>query len=214
MMSGFLPISSRPFLPCGRRRRGAGAGAGAGAAARAFTLVEILAVVVILGIAAAVVIPQLGDRGDLKAKAGARMVVADLLYAQNMAIATQKWHYVRFDRAGDSYSIHDAAPTTATTALITHPLTKENYVVTLGGTTSRTAGILIHDTETKFDGVDALFADRDTMAFDELGQPHVYHPGGSPSKTDPLQSGKVVITCGQHRVTVSVERFTGEISVN
>jgi hypothetical protein len=120
---------------------------------------------------------------------------------------------VKFDRAGDKYSLHNEPPTTATTALIEHPLTKENYVVTLGGTTSRTAGILVHDTDTRFDGVDALFANLETIAFDELGQPWVYHPSGSPTKLDQLQTGKVVITCGAYRVTVSVERFTGEISV-
>jgi prepilin-type N-terminal cleavage/methylation domain-containing protein len=197
-------ITSRPSVP-----RTAARGAGR----RGFTLVEILAVVVILGIAAAVVIPQLGDRGDLKAKAGARMVIADLLYAQNMAIATQTWHYVQFDRAGDSYSVYKTAPIDSSTPKIEHPITKEPYTVKLGGTTSRTAGILIHDTDTKFDGEDALFANRDTIVFDELGQPYVYHPSGTPDKTNRLQTGKVVITSGPHRVTVSIERFTGEISV-
>src|SRR3954454_21595277 len=49
----------------------------------AFTLVEILAVVVILGIASAVIIPQISNRDDLKAAAGTRLVTADLIFAQN-----------------------------------------------------------------------------------------------------------------------------------
>ena len=55
-----------------------------------FTLVEILMVVVILGIAAACVVPQLSSRDDLKTAAAARVVMADLIYAQNRAIAVQQ----------------------------------------------------------------------------------------------------------------------------
>src|SRR3954467_15785526 len=42
-----------------------------------FTLVEILVVIVIIGIAAAVIVPQMGSRDDLKAAAAARMLMAD-----------------------------------------------------------------------------------------------------------------------------------------
>src|SRR5690242_16864757 len=65
--------------------------------AAGFTLVEILVVVVILGIAAAVIVPNMGTRSDLKAAAAARMIMADLIYAQNRAISTQTKHYVTFD---------------------------------------------------------------------------------------------------------------------
>src|SRR5215475_9916349 len=55
---------------------------------RGFTLVEILAVVVILGIASAIIIPQIGSRDDMKAAAAARVLIADLIYAQNLAISS------------------------------------------------------------------------------------------------------------------------------
>ena len=71
-----------------------------------FTLVEILVVVVILGIAAAVIVPQMGSRGDLKAAAAARMLMADLIYAQNKAIAAQSKYYVVFNTTSpQSYRI-------------------------------------------------------------------------------------------------------------
>ena len=56
---------------------------------RGFTLVEILCVVVILGIASAIIIPQLGTHDDMKVAAAARTVMADLIYAQNTAIAAR-----------------------------------------------------------------------------------------------------------------------------
>src|SRR3982751_6922276 len=71
--------------------------------AKGFTLIEILTVVVILGIAAAAVIPELGTRDDLKIASTARNVMGDLMYAQNRAIATQKKHYVQF--SGSTYTL-------------------------------------------------------------------------------------------------------------
>src|SRR3954452_15878826 len=73
---------------------------------RGFTLVEILMVVLILGIASAIIIPGLGSRDDLRCAAAARVVMSDLIYAQNRAIALQKKHYVRF--SGQQYSVSDS----------------------------------------------------------------------------------------------------------
>src|SRR6476661_4283988 len=78
-------------------------------ARRGFTLVEILAVLVIIGIASAIVIPQLATRDDLRAAAAARILVADLIYAQNMAISQQRPIYVRFDKANNKYSLLSVA---------------------------------------------------------------------------------------------------------
>ena len=71
-----------------------------------FTLIEILVVVIILGIASAVIIPQLGSRDDINAAAAARLVMADIIYAQNSAIVQQKKFYVDF-RTPNQYAIYD-----------------------------------------------------------------------------------------------------------
>src|SRR5687768_15113383 len=98
----------------------------------AFTLVEILVVVLILGIAAAAIVPQMGNRGDLKAAAAARMIMADLIYAQNRAIATQTRHYVTFDTAASPQTYRIVTSMTPLTD-VTHPITKaSSYAVTFG----------------------------------------------------------------------------------
>ena len=92
--------------------------------ARAFTLIEILVVVVILGIAATLVIPKLSSAGDLNAASAARVVLADLNYAQNCAITTQKPCFVSFSKStnSDTYSLLDSvAPSEH---IMTHPVTQ------------------------------------------------------------------------------------------
>src|SRR5690348_4205982 len=63
-------------------------------ARRAFTMIEVMAVVVILAGIWVLVLPNFGTRDDLIAGSAARVLISDLLYAQNRAIATQTIQYV------------------------------------------------------------------------------------------------------------------------
>src|SRR4051812_19037514 len=133
---------------------------------RAFTLVEILVVVVILGIAAAVIMPQIGAQSDLKAAAAARLVMADLIYAQNRAIATQTKHYVVFDTSGKTGYRLAMGPTLAD---VPQPVTKElKYQVAFGQKGTALADIALGTVD--IEGFK-------TIAFDELGVPYSYNPG-------------------------------------
>lgn len=172
-----------------------------------FTLIEILAVVVILGIASAIVIPQIGSNGDLKATAGARIVMADLIYAQNRAIATQTWNYLKFDVAGNSYSVLDRVPMGGGDRIITHPVNQGPYTAQFAA--GQLANISIQSAV--FNGVDAAFRPEHTVAFDELGTPWVYcyHT----NQVNEMLDGTIVLRSGQFTVTVTIERYTGEIRV-
>src|SRR4051812_24800357 len=110
---------------------------------RGFTLVEILAVVVIIGIASAIVIPQIGSRDDLKGAAAARVLVADLIYAQNLAVATQSTTYVKFDTANNKYSLLTVANSGGDT-FAKHPLTQQNYTVTFGSSSKGLESVSIY----------------------------------------------------------------------
>src|SRR5829696_352345 len=83
---------------------------------RAFTLVEILVVVIILGIAGAIIVPSIGSRDDMKAAAAARVIMADLIYAQNLAITSQGNRYINFDTVNQQYSLTNSAA-----VVIQHP---------------------------------------------------------------------------------------------
>jgi prepilin-type N-terminal cleavage/methylation domain-containing protein len=180
--------------------------------ARGFTLIEILTVIVILGIASAVIAPQIGSRDDIKAKAGARVVIADLLYAQNMAIAKQAYYYVRFNAANETYQVMTGpgASSTDQANVIDHPVSKGKFTTTFGPAgDGRVRDIKIKSAV--FNGVTSSFTDEFTLAFDELGTPYVYcYDVGNRNE---LLDGNIVIECGAYTITVSVERYTGEIKV-
>lgn len=172
----------------------------------AFTLVEILVVVVILGIAAAVIVPQMGTRGDLKASAAARLIMADLIYAQNRAIATQTRHYVRFDLTSGAQNYRIVTAITPLTD-IQHPITKaSNYLISFGANGSNgLADITLGSVS---------FEGQTTIAFDELGVPYYYDPNTSTSTALSVSNGSSIpVICGDFTVTIRIEPYTGEIRV-
>ena len=190
---------------CGVIRAGDGAlarsGARRGAARAGFTLIEILVVIIILGIAAAIVVPAIGSRSDLKTTSAARALMADLIYAQNRSIAQQKYHYVRFSAATESYEVlEDIGPD----RVIIHPVELGPFIVVLGpnGPTDS-----IKDVE-----IDAAGFDGQTiLAFDELGTPYAYDP--DTDTKSPMTSGFVRLKCRDTLLTVIVEPFSGELRI-
>jgi MSHA pilin protein MshC len=168
----------------------------------AFTFIEVLTVVLILGIASAIVMPQFTSRDDLDAASAARAVMADLLYAQNRAIATQKNQYVVFNVSAQSYSLYcgSSGPTT----LLTHPVNDNNYTMTFGQTGPNNISSDVTVASVNFGG-------QTTVAFDEMGTPYSYNAGAA---TLLSQSGAIVLNCGTYSLTISVTQDTGEITVN
>ncbi|MEO6434396.1 MAG: type II secretion system protein, partial [Tepidisphaeraceae bacterium] len=137
-------------------------------ASRGFTLVEILAVVVILGIASAVIIPNIGTRDDMRAAAASRVLVADLIYAQNQAITSGRRVYVKFDVANNRYSLCSAVASGGDTLLV-HPLTQSSYIQQFGATAPGWEAVAIQSSV--LNGVDPAYRPAFTVAFDEIGSP-------------------------------------------
>jgi len=165
-----------------------------------FTLIEILVVVVILGIASAVILPSISSRDDLKVAAAARIVMSDLIYAQNRAITTQQLCYIQFDKTAGKYTLLSGISPAVT---LEHPINHTDYVEKFGTAGSPgMAGITL--TDASFDG-------KLTLAFDELGSPLAYDPVSA--TTAVLSSGTITLTCGSESLSISVEPYTGEISI-
>ena len=162
-----------------------------------FTLVEILMVVVILGIAAAVIVPQMGSRDDLKLSAAARVMMADLAYAQSRAIATQRKQYVQFTE--EQYALYSRSSDASPLALVSHPIEPGNYII------SFMTGVLrdIEVDSADFDGMT-------TLVFDELGSPMSYNGTSTTALSSP---GTIRFKSGNQFLTMQIEPYTGEITL-
>jgi type II secretion system protein H len=171
---------------------------------RAFTLVEVMTVVVILGIAAALIVPQIGTRDDLDVAAAARSVMADLLYAQNRAISTQKKHYVEFSSTG--YTVLTQDSDTSPLYTITNPTTQNSYVVTLGAVNTTFQNVKI--AAVNFDNSPNL-----AIQFDSLGAPWVYNPQQG-TATPLVNTGTITLTTTAAALSANIliDPATGEAS--
>jgi MSHA pilin protein MshC len=174
-----------------------------------FTLIEILVVVVILGIASAIVIPQIGSRDDLSDASAARAMMADLIYAQNLAIAQQKPYYVRF--YGQQYSVCDSNALVPIDHPLKPALNDGKYIVTFGNQATPTPSGVTPGLE-RVSLVEPSFLGQTVLGFDELGQPFAFDPSTSTSTTM-TSAGTIQLTSGTTTLTITVQPFTGEMSV-
>lgn len=140
-------------------------------------------VVVIVGIVAAVVIPNAISTSDLQVMSAARMVTTDLQYAQDTAITSQTSVSVVFQPTGETYRLRN------TSGDLIHPITKDVYNVDF--TSLRGFG--------EVDVVSASFSGASTVTFDELGTPNA--------------GGTVVLRAGPHVYTITVAAVTGTVTV-
>lgn len=153
-------------------------------ALRGFTLVEILVVLVILAIAAAIVVPRVSGMGDLQVASAARMALANMQYAQNEAIVSQRAVTVAFDLAGNAYELRYTDGT-----LLTHPVDKDDFRVQFASTT----GV------EKVSILAASFGGQAKVTFDSLGSPS--------------SNGEVTFIADGHRQRITVSPVTGHMSV-
>lgn len=162
--------------------------------AHGYTLIEVLITVTIMGIAAAIVVPNMLRGGTLGVQAGARIIIADLLFAQNEAMAQQSTRRVVFDSDDNSYRVEKYDAGASAWVLEFNPALgiggdQQNYEVDF-------------DEDNRFSGVDIVSADFNgttTVTFDDLG--------------NPSSGGTVRLRFDEHVYEVKVAPFTGRVTV-
>ncbi len=164
-----------------------------------FTLIELMIVIVIIGIAAAIAIPVMSSAVSFQIRAAANIVAADLEYAKSMAISRGQRYAVVFDEANDKYHIEDLSkPVGNPDRIIDHPVKKGfKYEVDF-------------HSDTRLDRVDLVSASFNgtstVVKFNYLGSPF----DGSDND---LNSGMITLQAGDAEKKVKVEAVTGYISI-
>jgi prepilin-type N-terminal cleavage/methylation domain-containing protein len=170
-----------------------------------FTMIEILCVVVIFAIAAAIVFAGLSSQSDLQADSAAREIMSDILYAQNRAIATQQNVFVTFNTTGSAssglpaytFALCSALPTT----YLTNPVTHANYTTAWSSDVWSVSSVSITDSSTGLA--------TSSFCFNSLGT-----PCSSSNTSLPLTASAVVhVTSGAASVTITINPNTGDATV-
>ncbi len=151
-------------------------------------------IVTILGIISVVVVPQMLTAGTLGIQAAARIVMQDILFAQNEAIAQQRTIKVVYDAAGNAYSVTDATGTPLTMGWLDG--TAGNYTIDFD-TDDRFEGIEIRSVT-----VDAGATPATELEFDDLGSPTL------------STEMAIVVGFDTQELTVRVQPFTGRVTVD
>lgn len=160
---------------------------------RGYTLVEVLIVVTVMGIAGALVIPSMGGAGVLRVQSAVRAVVSDIAFAQSDALAFQTGRAVLFPEDVNGYSLIEVRGSSidaSTDLMYSNGFQNAQYG------------------DAKIVSVSLAGGNGRTLIFDELGSP-VTTAGGS----TPASNGTVVIEGSGQRYTLTIEGYTGRVSV-
>lgn len=156
-----------------------------------FTLVEILIVVAVLAIVAAMVVPAMGNTDATRLRAAADMLVSDIHQAAFASIShSGDPRMLVFDSATHRYSVvRAAAPSTP----LTHPIDHQPYRTTFGqGRAAHLAGVVIHSYSL---GGDAR------LSFGTYGQ------------LDQGSAASVTLACNGKTLTITIDPVTAQATV-
>jgi prepilin-type N-terminal cleavage/methylation domain-containing protein len=183
---------------------------------RAFTLIEILIVVALMGIAGSLVVPAMGQVGVLRIRSAVRSLISDMTYAQSDAMASQNRRVIVFGLVGrrdpgtgiwaflpgNGYTIYSPAPGSAALDLNNdwlpdpengiYPFTRDFSDNEFGG--AQIANVTINGGT--------------WLIFDELGGPVQFLTGGAPGT-----GGQLDVLNADTTFRVVVEPYTGRITV-
>lgn len=158
---------------------------------RGYTLIEVLIVVVVLGIAAAVSAPAFKQTGVLQVQSALRTVVSDITELQSDALAMQQGRAIVFDVAKNSYTICRVPGTSVDTVID-------------GMDTRVIGGSLYGNAIIK----NVNFNNSQTLIFDELGA-----PVASAGSNTPAADGSLEIIGSGQTYKITVQGYTGRVTV-
>ena len=186
-----------PCCPARRRTRRGG-----------FTLIEVLTVVIIAGIAAAFVVPSLLSAGTMNLQGASRLIMADLMYAQNEAAAAAAPRSIVFQPASNSYRLVDENGATISLEWMR-----------TGGDASAAAAADQHtvdfDSDDRFTGIRITGAGTNPVAsLPTTPFTVTFDATGGPTPATVPTAGRVRLEQGGNTAVVTIAPFTGRLTVD
>lgn len=168
---------------------------------RGYTLLELMIVLVLMGIAAALVVPNVRGSENIRIQTAVRAIASDIMYAQSDALAYQARRAVVFDPAGNSYWIAEVSGDELdfdTDAMYKIDGPNQRFLVDIDITSGGAAQLI----SAGFDG-------NPVLVFDELGGPVAGLDSDAPS------AGGSIVVGGDDGTAyeLRVEPYTGRVTV-
>lgn len=169
-----------------------------------FTLIEIMIVIVILGIAALIMVPLMSNNTFFQLQAAVRDLDSAIQYTQNLAITGQQRYKIVFDLDANTFVVSDESD----------EMVDDPARIAPSGTTEPEKYKLrrAYDQEDQYERVTlsaVSFDGESILWFDRLGTPY----SGEMAAMTPLASGEVTLTAGNHSMTVFVSPVSGKTRI-
>ena len=177
---------------------------------RGYTLVELVIVVTVLVVIAAIAVPASTQDTDKKLELAAAEFASAMRFARSEAIRTGNVHGVRVEKDNERFAVATADLTVqpfGTAQIIRHPLTRQLYDVDLDDAPN--TGIVISNNQDVFHY--SGFGRSEQVAFGPDGMP--VYPRPLAGETYHLTTGNIRLSLGEHDRTVKLHNFTGRVTV-
>jgi prepilin-type N-terminal cleavage/methylation domain-containing protein len=170
-----------------------------------YTLIELLIVVAILGLAGAMLVPQLTGRDSLRVQAAVRQLIGDLSFAQSDALARQEPRRVHFYDDGRGYCLvrdMTAAP---------EDFTADDYIQDPLATSGELGRYIVeYPFDDRFEGVSISSVSIDgggrDLRYDEIG-------GTVLTNGNPGTGGTIQLEADGEQYQITIAPFTGKLTV-
>ncbi len=174
-----------------------------------YTLIELLLVISLLGLAGSLLVPYMVGRSSLETQAAVRMIIVDLNFAQSDALANQEFRRVHFFADGSGYCI--VRVTQGDFDEQFDPDTADYLYDPLGRAGIAHQYIVNFNEDRRFEGVSvgevSIDGGNRYISYDQLGG--TVRSGGSVPGT----GGHIIVTSDEATYRINVSPFTGKLTV-